>query len=396
MPVSMTKVPLPVEFQRGRWAASSLFAVNGFVMGAWAPQIPLLLPRYQISEAVLGLLILCLGLGAVGAMLFSGRLIAQHGSRRVLIGFAVLVIPALPLVVLSPSLWTLALSMAYMGAVIGSMDVAMNANMIEVERGLRRAILSASHGFWSLGAFVGGVAGSFVIEKAGYLVQALAVAGIVALVLGLAARHLHEEPVAVMEESAPKRHALLPRDAALWVLGFMTMAAMVPEGAVLDWAAIYLSKEHGSSLTVAGLGFALFAGAMAVIRFAGDIIRNRFGAVRTLRASGIVAAVGMMVAAFAPGPMIGIAGFTLAGLGIANMVPVLFSAAGNHPGLPSGIAVSTVTMLGYAGILVGPSVIGFVASHAGFRLTYATLALVLLGVGALAGRAAAADRSTTA
>ena len=176
--------------ERGRWATSALFAANGFVMGAWAPQIPLLLQRYQISEAVLGLLILCLGLGAVGAMLFSGRLIARYGSRRVLVGFAVLVVPALPLVVLSPAVWVLALTMAYMGAVIGSMDVAMNANMIEVERGLRRAILSASHGFWSLGAFIGGVVGSFVITKAGYLAQALAVAATVALVLALAARHL--------------------------------------------------------------------------------------------------------------------------------------------------------------------------------------------------------------
>ncbi len=377
--------------ERGRWATSALFAANGFVMGAWAPQIPLLLQRYQISEAVLGLLILCLGLGAVGAMLFSGWLIARYGSRRVLVGFAVLVVPALPLVVLSPAVWVLALTMAYMGAVIGSMDVAMNANMIEVERGLRRAILSASHGFWSLGAFIGGGGGGFVVTQAGFLAQAFAGAGAVGVGCGAAARHLHEEPVAVVSDTAPKKHALLPRDAALWLLGFMTMAAMVPEGAVLDWAAIYLSKEHGSSLTVAGLGFALFAGAMAVMRFAGDLIRNRFGAVRTMRGSGFVAAVGLMVAAVAPVDLLAIAGFTLAGVGIANLVPVLFSAAGNHPGLPSGIAVSTVTMLGYAGILVGPSVIGFVASHAGFRLTYATLALILLGVAALAGRAAAAD-----
>ena len=144
------------------------------------------------------------------------------------------------MVVLSPSVWVLALTMAYMGAVIGSMDVAMNANMIEVERGLRRAILSASHGFWSLGAFVGGVLGSFVIAKAGYVAQALAVAGLVALVLALVARHLHAEPVVVVADVAPTRHALLPRDAALWILGLMTMAAMVPEGAVLDLSLIHI------------------------------------------------------------------------------------------------------------------------------------------------------------
>jgi predicted MFS family arabinose efflux permease len=380
------------EAQRGRWAVAALFATNGFVMGAWAVQIPLLLQRHGISTTTLGLLILGLGLGAVGAMLFSGRLIAAYGSRTVARVFSLAAIPALPLIVLAPNLWLLAPLMALLGALVGCMDVAMNANAVEVERRLHRAIMSSSHGFWSLGGFVGGLAGSYVVATWGPIVQALAVAVVAACLVAAAWPHLINEARAPQPmENAPKDH-LLPRDLNLWLLGFMALFSMVPEGAVLDWAAIYLGRELGADLFRAGLGFAFFAGAMAVMRFAGDGIRNRFGAVRTLRISGLISAAGLLGGALAPSDVVAILSFAVAGLGVANMVPILFSAAGNHPNLPSGTAISTVTMVGYAGILIAPSAIGFAADHIGFRATYGVLALVVLLVAALAGRAGDADR----
>ena len=223
--------------------------------------------------------------------------------------------------------------------------------------------------------------------------QSLLASGVVALlVLGARGFLLQDAPHAPQDpESAAPTHHLLARDPALWLLGFMALFSMVPEGAVLDWAAIYLDKELGSDLFRAGLGFAFFAGAMAIMRFLGDRVRNRFGGVNTLRFSGLLGAAGLLVAAFAPTDLVAIAGFAASGLGVANMVPILFSAAGNHPNLPSGQAISTVTMVGYAGILVAPASIGYVAEHVGFSATYATLALVLLVVSLLAGRASAAD-----
>jgi len=376
---------------RGRWAVATYFATNGFVMGAWAPQIPLLLPRHHITATTLGLLILLLGAGAVAAMLFAGKWIAHHGSARTARLFGLAAVPMLPLVVFAPSLWLLAPIMIVMGAVLGCMDVSMNANAVEVERRLGRAIMSSSHGFWSLGGFVGGLAGSFVIAKFGPELQALLVAAIALAAVLLAGPHLIADAPHPAEIAAPA-HRLFPRDAGLWILGFMALFSMMPEGAVLDWAALYLSRELGADLFRAGLGFAFFAGAMALMRFAGDTLRNRFGAVKTLQISGIISALGLFGGALAPNDVIAIASFGCAGLGIANMVPILFSAAGNHPGLPAGTAISTVTMVGYAGILVAPSTIGFVADHIGFRITYAALALLLLLVATLAHRAAAADR----
>lgn len=379
------------EARRGRWAVAAMFGANGFVMGAWAPQIPQLLPRHQITEFTLGLLILVLGLGAVAAMLFAGRLIGRFGSVPVLRGFALSASLALPLVVFSPSLAVLAPAMALLGALIGCMDVAMNANAVEIERRLGRAIMSSSHGFWSLGGFFGGSSGAWVIAHWGSAVQALLVAAVSAVLVLVAMPLLRGEPAhPAMPQSAPRKE-LLPRAPGLWLLGLMALLSMVPEGAVLDWAALYLQKELGSDVFRSGLAFAFFAGAMALMRFAGDGVRNRFGAVRTLRLSGLIAAAGLLGAAMAPTDMIAVACFTLTGLGVANMVPIMFSAAGNYPGMPSGTAISAVTMVGYAGILVAPASIGFVAEHLGFRLTYAALSLLLVVVALLAGRTAGAD-----
>lgn len=375
---------------RARWAVAAMFLVNGFVVGAWAPQIPLLLPRHDIDKATLGLLILGLGLGAVGSMLFTGRLIARFGARAVVRAFALALVPMLLVVVLSPSVPMLALAMAALGATMGCMDVAMNANAVEVERRLGRAIMSSSHGFWSLGGFIGASAGGVVVAHFGAEAQALAVAGVaLTLVLLAGPRLLHSAPQPEQETRARSR--LLPRDPAVWLLGAMALFCMVPEGAVLDWAALYLAQNLGAAEGTAALAFAGFSATMAIMRFAGDTVRNRFGAVQTLRVSGLVATGGMALAAVAPDQITAIAAFAICGLGVANMVPIMFSAAGNYPGLAPGAAIAAVTMMGYSGILVAPSTIGFVAEHIGFRVTFAALALVLLAVVLLAGRVAVAD-----
>ena len=377
---------------RGRWAVAGLFLVNGFVMGAWAPQIPLMLPRHGIGEAVMGLLILALGLGAVGAMIFAGRLIHRFGAVPVVLAFACALVPMLPAMIFAPDLKTLALAMMAFGAIAGSMDVAMNANAVEVERGLGRAIMSSSHGFWSLGGFLGGSLGGFAIEHLGREGQALLVAGLMAAVIALVWRYMWRvEVVAAQDE--PKG-GLFPREARVWLLGLLALLCMVPEGAIMDWSALFLKDELSLPTAWSGLGFALFAGAMAVMRFAGDAVRNRFGAVKTLRFSALIAAAALLAASVAPTSALALLAFAIAGLGIANTVPIMFSAAGNLRGMSPGAGLATVTMIGYAGILVAPSSIGFIAEYAGFRGTWAGLALCLVGVATQAHRARDADGVT--
>lgn len=378
--------------QKGRVAVASLFLVNGAIMGAWAPQIPQILPRHGIQEAVMGLLLLGLGLGAVSAMLFAGRLIHRFGSVPVVLGFAVALIAVFPLVALAPTLPTLALAMFALGAAAGCMDVAMNANAVEVERALGRAIMSSSHGFWSLGGFAGAALGGWLIAATGAVTQAVLVSVALALVIALAVPFLYHAPKTPEAEGgeAP-RPSVLPRSPRVWLLGLTALLCMTPEGAIMDWSALYLIDDLGIGTGAAGLGFALFSGAMATMRFAGDAVRNRFGAVRTLRVSALVAAVAMIAASLAPTPGLAMLAFAVAGLGIANTVPILFSAAGNLQGMSPGAGLATVTMVGYAGILVAPSTIGYIAEHAGFRFTWAGLALCLIVVASLARLARDAD-----
>jgi MFS family permease len=152
-----------------------------------------------------------------------------------------------------------------------------------------------------------------------------------------------------------------------------------------------VKTELNADITRQGLAFGLNSGAMAMVRFLGDAVRNRFGAVNTLRASGVIGAAGLLIVAMAPSSAVAIAGFALTGIGVANMVPIMFSAAGNYPGLPPGSGIATTTMIGYSGYLVAPSVIGFIAEHVGFRFTFGAVALLLLVVASFARNAASAD-----
>lgn len=360
------------------------------MVGSWAPQIPVLVERLGISEFTLGLLILGFGLGAVSAMVSAGYLIARHGSQRVLRFFSVTTIFPLLFVALAPTVWFAAPALVYFGATIGAMDVTMNSSAVAVERQLGKAIMSSSHGFWSLGGFAGGGLGGLLIQSFGHLPHALIAGLAVAALVALAWSHIvsDDAPHVDVEE---KRGFAWPRESSIYLLGAVALICMNAEGAVLDWAALYLRQEQAASIATAGFAFAAFSGAMAIMRFAGDGIRNKYGAVNTFRVSGMIAATGMLIAGLSPWPWLSIAAFAFCGLGIANSVPILFSAAGNHRGLAHGVGMSVVTTMGYSGILVAPSLIGFVGGHTGFRPIYIAVALLIAATIPLARMVAAAD-----
>jgi fucose permease len=270
------------------------------------------------------------------------------------------------------------------------MDVAMNANAVVVERRLSRAIMSSSHGFWSLGGFAGGALGGFAIQSYGHLAHATVVTALAFAVISVAVRYLIAEDKPRQAVTGHRKFAL-PGNPMVYLVGLMALLTMISEGAVLDWAALYLQQELGTDLAIAGLAYAAFSGVMAVMRFVGDGVRNRFGAVTTLRVSALVAAAGMLVAGLAPSPWLAIAAFAFCGFGIANMVPILFSAGGNQEGMSSGTGMSVVTTMGYSGILVAPSAIGFVAEHSSFGPIFVALSGLLVIVFLMAGLAHRAE-----
>lgn len=381
-------IPTAVS-SRPRWAVAAMFFANGFILGGWAPQIPLFLTRLSITETTLGLLLVGFGLGALVAMPTAGWFISRYGSRATLTVAAIACAPALLMVVASPNLAAAATAFIAFGAVFGGMDVTMNANAVEVERHLDRAIMSSSHGFWSLGGFAGGASGGLMIQHFGPLGHAAIVSVIAMLLVLVALPHIVGDDRPAKEERVS---ASLPRGFTIYLLGVIALFAMIPEGSVVDWGALFLAQDFGASVATGGFGYAAFAGAMALMRFAGDGIRNRFGGVKTLRVSAVIAAAAMLGAALAPNAEIAIGFFAIAGLGIANIVPVVFSAAGNQPGIASGAGMSVVTTMGYSGILVAPSAMGYIGEHIGFASVYAGMAALLAIVALFAGFASAADR----
>lgn len=373
----------------GRRAAAGLFFINGFVVGSWAPQIPSFVSRLGIDEFTLGLLIFCFGLGALLAMTLAGQLIARWGSRETLRVLSLPVVVILPLVAMTSNVWFAAFVLALFGGVIGGMDVAMNANVVAVERQLGRAIMSSSHGFWSLGGFAGGALGGIAIQVLGPLDHAIMVAVLAAIGVALAYNHIAEEAVQPNHES--RYRFSLPSQPTIYIIGAMALLCMTAEGAVLNWSALYLQKELLADTAVAGFAFAGFSGAMALTRFGGDGIRNRFGAVATFRLSGIIAALGMLVVGLSPWPWLAIAAFAFCGIGLANLAPILFSAAGNQPGANAGVSLSVITTMGHSGILLAPSLIGFVGGTFGLAPVYTVVAVLMGIISSMSSRTAAAD-----
>lgn len=375
-------------FTKSRAAVSLLFLLNGFTVGCWAPKIPEFAERLHLSKFELGLMILVFGVGSLVMMPLAGAQIAARGSRVVVRVFAVLLLPMILALTLAPNVLTAAIALFLFGGFIGAMDVAMNANAVSVEKSMRRAIMSSCHAFWSLGGLLGSAIGGLLISRWGVLGHAEASTALAVLFLVVAwPMVLGDQPHP--DDARPK--AKLPMIPLPWLLGMVALFCMVPEGAVLDWSALYLGQEKGASVALSGFGFAAFSATMATMRFAGDFVRDWLGAIKTLRVCTVFAIVGMLTAALAPNAEIAILGFALCGIGISNMVPIAFSAAGNIPGLQPGIGISVVTTMGYSGMLVAPSAIGFAAEHVGFSPVLIAMPVLLLVVLAFSSLARYAD-----
>lgn len=380
--------PAPIVTKE-RVAVALLFFLNGLVIGAWAPKIPFFSQALGLTELMLGVMIFIFGVGSLVLMPIAGMQIARYGSRRVVEITTLLFIPTIVLVTLVDNIWTGAVAIFLFGGLTGAMDVAMNANAVEVERNMRRSIMSSCHAFWSLGGLCGAATGGFLIASIGVTGHVLLLAG-VCVVLFLVARPmiLADAPHPTDEPAKAK----LPMTPLPWLIGTIALFCMIPEGTVLDWSALYLRNELNASTEMSGFAFAAFSFTMAVCRFAGDFVRDRFGAVNTLRFCGIAAIIGLVIAGQSGNVTLALIGFAITGIGISNMVPIAFSAGGNIPGLAPGVGLSVVTTMGYSGILFAPSLIGFVAEYTSLSTVYTAIPSLLIVVLAFSKLARHADR----
>lgn len=375
-----------------RYATRLAFLCAGLAMSAWAPLVPYVKARLGVGEAELGLLLLCLGVGSLLSMPVTGMLAARLGCRRVVLSAGALACLILPCLALAASPLQLGIDLFFFGAAIGTLDVAMNVHAVMVEKASGGALMSGFHGMFSVGGFVG--AGGMALLLWLGLSSAMAsgaAALVVAVLLLLAAPHLLRAP------EAGERGALfvLPHGAVIFI-GVLCFIVFLVEGAILDWSALFLTATRGLDASQGGLGYAAFAIAMTCGRLTGDRVVRRFGAKRVLLLGGLCAAGGFFVAVSAPNAGVALAGFVLIGLGASNIVPILFSAAGNHGAMPASLAIAAITTIGYAGILAGPALIGFVAHASSLSSAFAGLGCALLLVAASSRLGAAGRASETA
>jgi MFS family permease len=363
-----------------RFATFLLFLVNGTIVGTWVASIPAIQVRHEASGTLIGLILLAAALGALLAMPITGQILTRVSSRRVLIATTVpfTLLAAVPLVAPTPLL--LAVGLFFWGAANGSMDVAMNAHGIAIERSLRRPILSSLHAGWSAGGILGaaGVAAA-VAFGADAALEALLMGVLMLLLALVAVRYLGSGTVATESSariSLPSR-AVLP-------IGLLAVAVAFVEGGLADWAGIFLRADVGTDAAVAALGYGSFALGMTVSRFAGDRVRERVGAIPIVRWG--LALVAIMVAALlvAGSAAVAFLGLFLAGIGLANAIPLFFNAAGQVP--PSGPSLSAVFTLTYSAFLIGPPVIGVASDALGVTMALGLLVVVSIAVVVAVGR----------
>jgi MFS family permease len=423
------KLPFPVTAgnatSRARAAITAFFAMDGFVFATWAVRIPAVKAAVGASPATLGIALLGVSAGAIAMMALTGTLCRRLGSARLVVVSAAWLSLALLLPALARSAVALGLGLAVFGMGYGVLNVAMNSLAVDLVAVLRRPIMPSFHAAWSLG----GLAGAALGGLAAPVLSPLAHFSLVCL-FGLAVTAgggwiaaTTPLPVARPEADRDARRAPGPgssgdaagtakaeaapdirngsgvpaaapaRAAGVWrtvlLLGLIALCSTYGEGAVSDWGALHLREDLGAAPGLAAAGYAAFALAEACGRLAGSMLLARLGQTRVLVYGGLATGAGMIVAALSPALPLALAGFALAGLGVANAFPAAMARVGLLAG-PHGVAAAST--LGYAGFLLGPPAIGFLAAAVSLRAALTTVSLLAVVAVALARTASRGHR----
>lgn len=366
-----------------RVATYVYFVLCGTLMGAWVVHIPAIEERVGITHAMLGGLLVLLGLGVFLGMRVAGRLTDRFGTRIVVPTGGALCAAALVLPGLAHDAWTLGAALLVFGLCNGCLDVSMNAHAVHVEKAYGRPVMSGFHATFSVGGVLAALVAAATSSAGASPAAGMAALGAVGIVTALAssrallpgATHAdsghdtetHEGTTGTSSAGAHRR---------IWLLAALALMVMLSEGAANDWSALHFKDVLGTSTSTAAFAYGTFAAAMTTGRLLADGLAGRFGPMAILRYGAAVAAVGITLVALGPWMWTAFTGWALFGLGLSGCVPQLFSAAGHADPAAAGANVSRVAGLGYLGMLAGPAVIGWL-SHA-VALNHAFLLLTLL------------------
>ncbi len=368
-----------------RASTTVAFLINGAAVGSWVAQIPFIQDRFDLTKTAVGFVIIGMSAGVVMALPIAGQAIARHGSERVTRIATVAMCLMLSLPLLAPHPVLTAAGFFLLGATTASMDVGMNSHGVTVERRLKRPIMSSLHAGWSLGGVIG--AGLGALATSAGLDPRVTVALTAALLLALSIPCLRALGHGSRAEGDDAPAFALPSRGVL-LIAVLCLIVMVTEGAMADWAALYLRTDLGAQAGVAALAFAFFSAGMTAGRLVGDAVNKRIGPVALLRWGALLTGVPLAAVLLVGEPVVALVGLFVIGLGVANGVPLMFSAAGRVPDTPAGPGIAAVSTMGSLGFLAGPPIIGFAADQISLPWALSALCLGAVAVAVLARRAA--------
>lgn len=370
----------PVPGKAEQHATRAVFFVGGFGAASWAPLVPYLKLRLGIAEDVLGMLLLCIGIGSLLTMPITGAATSRLGCKKVLC--AVITVYAFLLLGLcTVESFPLAVVLLLLfGACMGCVDVVLNIQAVIVEKAADKRIMSGLHALWSVGGFAGAALFSLWVGSLGLtpLVSTVIALCIMLVILLLSAKYL-------LPYGGEGGGALIaiPRGIVVFI-GFIAMISFLVEGAMMDWGGVFLTTVHGFDMAVAGVGFSVFSIAMLTFRLLGDSLVKHLGPKVVVIGGSLVSALGLAMVIIGSFHWMIYAGFFLIGVGCANIVPVFFSLIGKQDVMPISTAVPAVSTMGYFGILAGPASIGFIAHQTSLLASFAMLATLVVIQAAIA------------
>lgn len=337
-----------------RLATRIMFLSAGMITAAWASIIPFVKYNVQISDGVIGGLLLCLGAGALAGMPLAGVWAGRIGCKRLLtasvLSFAILFL----FIPMMESIYSLAFTLFLFGMSIGLTDCAMNIQAVVVEKASDKPLMSGFHGFYSLG----GMAGALVMTTQLSLDVPVMLACVVTSILVVAMLFYSLTGLLNNAETSSGPIMIMPRSIVV-LIGLVCSILFLSEGTVLDWSGIYLTEFMNIETSSAGLGVASFSVAMTIGRLTGDKIVSSMGPRIVINAGALTAIFGFLLTLHTDTWQLALAGYALIGFGCANIVPIMFSATGKQTVMPESMAVTAVSTLGYAGVLAGPALVGF-------------------------------------
>jgi MFS family permease len=352
-----------------RLAVAIFFFVNGFCYSNWVARMPEVKDIYNVSYGTLSTLLLFTAAGSLTAMPFAGIISAMFGSRRITGVLGILFCLVIPLIPQFSNLWMIRIMFYMIGVIAGGLDVAMNGQAVFVERLWKRPIMSSFHAVFSIGTALGAGSGALFTKFHIPLSIHLSIIALLGLILNAwAAMNLvHDKPQKNLNTEGSSVGLRLPT-AAILPLGIIAFCGMTGEGSMADWSAMYMNKIVGKDLSFSALAFGSFTTAMTIGRFFGDSLLENLGKRKLLIYNSLAAIFGLSLSLIFLNPYIVLLGFFITGLGVATIVPIVYSSAGNTEGVSPSVGIAMATTVGYAGFFVGPPVIGYIADLSTLRV----------------------------